>query len=184
MVILRATRKLRALLPATDIVPVRSDAALGDWYVNRIVVNRQPLLLLVSSASLLPVVVPARGVRALPERLATLVEARLRRCGMDERVIRAETRSMAPVAVGPTVDRSVLGIMVDFAKAIPYYVETRHGCAMTLEAVEEQLAQTPCYATRRFDQVVFPDRKAPELLRAKWLPEADEGSPDEPTRKQ
>jgi hypothetical protein len=169
MVILRATRRLRALLPTTDIVPVRSDGALGDWYVNRVVVNRQPLLLLVSSASLLPLLLPARDVRALPERLAAVVEARLKRCGIDDRAIRAETRSMTPVAVGPTVDRSVLGIMGDFARVIPHYIDPRYGCAMTLEAVEEQFAQTPCYATRRFDQVVFPDRKAPELLRAKWL---------------
>ena len=29
---------------------------------------------------------------------------------------------MQPVTVGPTVDRSVVGIMVDFAKAVPYYL--------------------------------------------------------------
>jgi len=28
-----------------------SDTALGDWYVNRLIVDRQPLLLLVSAAS-------------------------------------------------------------------------------------------------------------------------------------
>jgi hypothetical protein len=60
MVILRPTKKLTALLPAAQAVPVRSDTALGDWYVNRIVVDRQPLLLLVSSTSLLPMIVPAR----------------------------------------------------------------------------------------------------------------------------
>jgi hypothetical protein len=53
MVILRPTKKLASLLPAAQPVPVCSDTALGDWYVNRIVVDRQPLLLLVSSTSLL-----------------------------------------------------------------------------------------------------------------------------------
>ena len=79
--------------------------------------DRQPLLLLVSSTSLLPMLIPAQNVRGLPARLAALVEARLRRCGLDDRTIAAETLAMASVAVGPTVDRSVLGIMVDFAKA-------------------------------------------------------------------
>ena len=103
-------------------VPASSDTALGDWYVNRVVAARQPLLLLVSSTSLLPMLIPARDVRGLPTRLVALVEARLRRCGLDDRTIAAETRAMASVAVGPTVDRSVLGIMVDFAKAVPYHL--------------------------------------------------------------
>ena len=123
MVILRPTRKLNSLLPATEVIPTSSDTALGDWYVNRVVVDRQPLLLLVSSTSLLPMLIPAQNVRGLPARLAALVEARLRRCGLDDRTIAAETLAMASVAVGPTVDRSVLGIMVDFAKAVPYHLE-------------------------------------------------------------
>ena len=80
MVILRPTRKLNSLLPATEVIPTSSDTALGDWYVNRVVVDRQPLLLLVSSTSLLPMLIPAQNVRGLPARLAALVEARLRGC--------------------------------------------------------------------------------------------------------
>ena len=76
---------------------------------------------------------------------------------------------MAPVVIAPTASRSVLGIMVDFAKAVPYYLE-QGGCdEAALHRVEERLARTPCYATRRFDGVVFPDKKAIELLNAKWL---------------
>src|SRR5438128_11352766 len=118
MVILRPTHKLHSALRTSRNIPAKSDTALGDWYVNRIVVDRQPVLLLVSAASLLPVLLPARDVRGLPSRLALLVAARLRRCGMDERAIEAETRAMTSVVIGPTVDRSVLGIMVDFAKGI------------------------------------------------------------------
>jgi hypothetical protein len=169
MVTLRPTRKLASLLPATGIARPFSDTALGDWYVNRIVVDRQPLLLLVSSASLLPMLLPARDVRGLPGRLADLVEARLRHCRLDSRVIDAETRAMTPVAIGPTVDRSVLGIMVDFAKSVPFHLEPGHWNESTLRLVEERLAETPCHAGRPFDGVVFPERKAPELLNAKWL---------------
>ena len=169
MVILRPTRKLSALLPTTDVVPAGSDTALGDWYVNRVVVDRQPLLLLVSSTSLLPILIPARDVRGLPGRLVALVEARLRRCGVDAQAIAAEARAMASVAIGPTVDRSVLGIMVDFAKASPYYLESGLWGEATLRVVEERLAETPCHAARSFDRVIFPEKKAPELLRRKWL---------------
>ena len=178
MVILRPTRKLSSLLPATEVIPTSSDTALGDWYVNRVMVDRQPLLLLVSSTSLLPMLIPARNVRGLPARLAALVEARLRRCGLDDRTIAAETLAMASVAVGPTVDRSVLGIMVDFAKAVPYHLEPGHWGETTLRIVEERLAATPCHAALSWDRVIFPEKKAPEVLRAKWLA----NTPLQPTR--
>jgi hypothetical protein len=35
--------------------------------------------------------------------------------------------------------------------------------------LEDWLAETPCHAASVNDRVVFPDRKAPELLRATWL---------------
>ena len=178
MVILRPTRKLNSLLPATEVIPTSSDTALGDWYVNRVVVDRQPLLLLVSSTSLLPMLIPAQNVRGLPARLAALVEARLRRCGLDDRTIAAETLAMASVAVGPTVDRSVLGIMVDFAKAAPYHLEPGQWGETTLRIVEERLAATPCHAALSWDRVIFPEKKASEVLRAKWLA----NTPLQPTR--
>lgn len=168
MVILRPTRKLRPLLPAIE-VSASSDTALGDWYVNRLVVDRQPLLLLVSSTSLLPIVLPARDVRGLPERLKALVEARLRGCGVEAEAIEREGQARRPVVVGPTIDRSVLGIMVDFAKAIPYYGRDGQWTAENLAVVEDRLAETPCHAALSADRVIFPNRKAAELLRAKWL---------------
>jgi hypothetical protein len=154
-------------LPTAE-VSARSDTALGDWYVNRIVVDRQPLLLLVSSASFLPMLAPARDVRGLADRLGALVAWRLHRCGLEAEAIAAEVQAMDPVAVAPTVDRSVLGIMVDFAKAVPYYVAG--WCAgEALAVAEDRLAETPCRATLSGDRVVFPNQKALELLRAKWL---------------
>ena len=167
MVILRPTKKLRPFLQVVT-VSTPSDTALGDWYVNRIVVERQPLLLLVSSASLLPVVLPARDVRSLPDRLGAVVASRLRRFGVEPEAIGAELHAMNPVIIAPTVDRSVVGIMVDFAKAVPYYsgdLRTDQGLA----GLEDWLAQTPCHASWTDDRVVFPNRKAPALLRAKWL---------------
>src|SRR5262245_36662149 len=176
MVTLRPTRKLASLLPAAGIA--RSDTALGDWYVNRIVVDRQPLLLLVSSASLLPMLLLARDVRTLPVRLAGLVEVRLRHLGIEVRAIAAEKSAMIPVEIRPTVDRSVLGMMVDFTKSVPYYSEPGCWNESTLQFVEDRLSETPCYATRSFDQVIFPREKAPQLLNAKWLaPELTGASP-------
>ena len=81
MVILRATLKVLHSLPKPTATSNTSDTALGDWYVNRVVVDRRPLLLLVSSKSLLPMLEPARDVRGLPGRLDLLVAGRLQRLG-------------------------------------------------------------------------------------------------------
>ena len=146
-----------------------SDTALGDWYVNRIVVDRRPLLLLVSSTSLLPILVPARAVRGLPARLASVVDARLRHLGLNDRLIVSETGAMETVMIGPTIDRSVLGIMVDFAKGLPHYLEPGPWDETALIGVEQRLAETPCRASQRSERVIFPDSKAPELLRMQWM---------------
>jgi hypothetical protein len=168
LVILRPTAKLRSLLPLSDSPSAQSDTALGDWYVNRVVVDRRPLLLLVSSRGLLPLLIPARSTRDLPSRLAGLVGARLERLGVSAHVIAAEARAMTPVVTAPTTDRSVLGIMVDFAKGIPYYIDANRWDDAALPFVESRLAETPCHAGRRQDEVVFPDKAAPALLSARW----------------
>jgi len=184
MVILRPTQKLRVVLPlaetSANIDAARGDTALGDWYVNRVVVDRRPLLLLVSSTSLLPILLPARDVRRLPDRFADIVAGRLRRLGIDASTIAKETEAMSPVVIGRTTDRSVVGIMVDFAKAVPYYLEAGFWEDGSLEIVEDRLAKTPCYAGHRAERVVFPDQRAPDLLRARWVtqgaPHSFEGS--------
>ena len=168
MVMLRPTRKLRTTLPVTDEAGV-SDTALGDWYINRLVVGRRPLLLLVSSTSLLPMVLPARDVRGLPSRVGALVAGRLSRLGVARHLIAAEQRAMTVVRIGVTRDRSVLGIMVDFAKSLPYYLENEDSDdTSSLAMAEDRLAETPCYAGGPSDRVVFPDKKAPQLLATKW----------------
>jgi hypothetical protein len=167
MVMLRPTRKLRGVLPVSGLSKP-SDTALGDWYVNRLVVDRRPLLLLVSSSSLLPILVPARDVVGLPGRLADLVAGRLARLGVEASLIEAELNAMRPVMVVATIDRSVVGIMVDFAKGVPYYLEAGSWDDTALAVVEDKLAKTPCHASKRWEQVVFPDRKAPSVLATKW----------------
>jgi len=166
MVTLRATGKVLRYLQESSGPHPASDTALGDWYVNRVLVLRQPLLLVVSALSLLPLVIRAQNVSTLADRLPYLVSERLRRLGVAEYLVQAEATAMVPVLVGKTVDRSVLGILVDFAKSIPHYAAGR--AELDLPYIESHLSDTPCFAGRSYDQVIFPKKKAPELLRAKW----------------
>lgn len=168
MVVLRRTQKLAKALPVSAPASAESTTALGDWYVNRLTVDRRPLLLLVSARGLLPMLLPAREVSGLPERLPEVVATRLRRLGVDPAVASAEVAAMRPVLVAPTVDRSVVGIMVDFAKSVPFALRRGAWDETTLPFAEARLAETPCHASGRSEDVVFPDRTAPELLLARW----------------
>lgn len=167
-VTLRRTQKLAAALPATSVDPPVPTTALGDWYANRLIVDRKPLLLLLSSRSLLPILLPARDVRTLAARLGEVVAGRLRRLGIDASLIKAEISAMQPVHVAKTADRSVVGIMVDFASMAPYHLEAGSWDETTLPFVEAKLAKTPCYVTRSFAETIFPEQAASALLAARW----------------
>lgn len=165
MIVLRATRKVLCFLPPTqEADPTPSDTALGDWYVNRIVVDAQPLLLFLSSRSLLTIIEPARGLRTLPTRLPELVGARLRRLGIAPSIVEAELAVMNPVLVAPTRDRVALGYLVDFAKAVPVYLPIKAWDTTTLPFVEARLAETPCH----LGKTIFPEMAAKTLLSERW----------------
>lgn len=156
------------LLPEPVGSPGSSETALGDWYVNRVVVDRRPLLLLVSSTSRLAVVTAARDVRTLPERLAVLVEERIRRLGIDTVAVASEVQATSVVRVGKTLDRSVTGQMVDFAKAMPFYLPEGEWGEADLKFVEDKLAETPCRAGGAFRDAIFPRETAIDLLESRW----------------
>ena len=169
MVVLRATRKVLRLLPPPTASDIASDTALGDWYVNRLVVDHRPLLLLVSSTSLLSILTHAREVRTLPLRLPSLIANRLSRFGIPTPLIDAELGAMHPIYIGPTRDRSVLGSLVDFAKATAFYLPIRDWDDLTLLEVEDQLAETPCRTGGPFETTIFPNVTVPRLMQAKWV---------------
>ncbi len=75
---------------------------------------------------------------------------------------------MRPVVTAPTCDRSVLGILVDFARSVPYHLQGDGPDENKLAYVEDRLAGTPCHASRRFDEVVFPELVAAKLLADRW----------------
>lgn len=164
MVILRATRKVLRLLPHPKSDSGESDTALGDWYVNRVVVGRRPLLLFVSSRSLLPMLEPARDVKRLPEVFPELIAGRLRRLGVEASAIALELDAMQTVLVGRTRDRSVTGSMVDFAKALPYCLPQGGWETRDLRLVERQLEETPCRCSKPSQDVIWPREEASRLL--------------------
>lgn len=169
MVILRATQKVLRHLPKSSEPSESSDTALGDWYVNRTVIDRVPLLILVSERSLLPMVIRARDVRSLPERLPELVADRLRRVeGVTERQADAEVGAMPPVVVTKTANRSVVGVLVECAYHAASYVGPLRLDVTELHVIESRLEEVPWFAGQRREDVVFASDKTRELLREWW----------------
>ena len=70
MFTLRCTQKLlrRGLAESTEGAAAPT-TLLGDWYANVLVTRPQHLVLCISERTLLPVIVPAKGVGMLPVRL-------------------------------------------------------------------------------------------------------------------
>jgi hypothetical protein len=167
MVVLRATQKVLKLLPPSAGDAPISTTALGDWYVNRIVVDRRPLLLLVSSTSRLPIVTTARDIKSLPHRLAKLLEERLRRLGVSGDCLACEVEAASVVVVSKTIDRSVTGQMVDFAKMLPSYLPELQWDEEDLKFAEDRLEESR-RASLRFEDVIFPREAAIQMLESKW----------------
>ena len=169
MIVLRATQKILKALPTSASDEDVSDTALGDRYVNRITLNRHPILLLVSSKSLLSILAPARNVTALPGRIGDLAATRLRRLGIDDRLIHSEIEAMRTALVGRTRDSSVLGQMVEFAKIIPYFGPANTPVnEATLRLIEDELAHTPCRCDGSYANTIWRDRDSKRLLTQRW----------------
>lgn len=168
VVIVRPTRNVQRLLPLSDPVDAVSDGALGDWYVKKFVVDRRPLLLMMSSESLLSFLVPARDVRRLPDWLPSIVSTGLRRLEIDQRSIDAETATMTTVAVAGTKDRSVLGSLVEFCKLTTWSLPINGWDETSLRDVETFLQRTPCRCGRRAGETIWPIQRTRELMGARW----------------
>ena len=74
---------------------------------------------------------------------------------------------MDPVRVAKTDDRSVVGILVDFGRSLPYYLPEGWNEGDFIEA-EAKLQTTPCYCSGPDSEVIFPDRDTRIALDARW----------------
>jgi hypothetical protein len=116
MVVLRCTRKLLVRLKLTEVLAdVPSTTRLGDWYGNILHISRRQYLLLISERSRLPVVISIRDAKRLETIFPDAVAAVLAAVGIADECIADERSRMSKIAFGPTMNRSLLGTLNDFA---------------------------------------------------------------------
>jgi hypothetical protein len=134
---------------------------LGDWFANRFNFGAQRYIICTSELALLTVLIPARDLRAVKERLITAIDQVL--VDLEVPAVRRERefRQMEEFGVAKTNSRSILGSMNDMA----YLAEAElsaTGRLFDLRAVNVRLAAVPCGPLN----YQYPGDRAVELLEA------------------
>jgi hypothetical protein len=176
VLIVRATRKLlhhvgRSTLADGD----ASTTLVGQWYAT--VLGWDPeVVLLVNEPTLIPVLMPLEPAAALTARIPSQLAAILSAHGAPAEVVDEELRRMGEWRVGPTANRSVVGIMNEFTVLADAWCDdpTRPD----LPALAMRLARTPCGPLRRGHG--FPDRELAALLETLTLAPSLDGDVTRP----
>ncbi len=120
MIIIRCTGRVRkrfGLKVAGELQD--STTVLGSWYANLLNFGPQRHVLCISERTCLPVLVPARNAE-FPHRLPEYVGEILGHLSIPRSAIDLEIEEMSVMSVGKTLDRSLLGVMNDFARMASY----------------------------------------------------------------
>ncbi len=100
----------------------RSTTVLGDWFATAMLWRPQ-VAMFVNTRTLLPVFVPLAPGATLYKRAPDAIAAVLARHGVDDEVIAAELAEMREVRLGPTNDRSIVGVMNEFTRFAEFSVD-------------------------------------------------------------
>ncbi|SAL86300.1 hypothetical protein AWB74_07642 [Caballeronia arvi] len=158
MLYLHCTQKLLNRLKPEVVEVGSSTTKLGSWYATVLPWERQ-IAMLVNERTLLPVLMPLAPAKNLstrfPEALAEILAAH----GVSHSFIDSEVSEMQVVNYAKTQNRSVIGIMTQFA----YLAEQYRAYDKTNEliALSLKLAHTPC--SPLYKGPVFPERALKEL---------------------
>lgn len=118
MYTLRLTRPLlRRFAPPdpADGPEPETTTRLGDWYANTLDIGRARYILCTSERSFLSLVVPAKDLAGLPERLVVALIAVLHALEIPSAAVADEVDRMTTGRIGPTRSRVVLGVMNSMA---------------------------------------------------------------------
>jgi hypothetical protein len=143
MLIVHATKKLRQRLgTGTPHDGEASTTVLGDWYATVLPWRRQQLILLVNEQTLLPVLMPLAPSATAPSRIGPEIAATLTAHHASSDIVGGELGQMNDCRFAPTANRSVVGIMNEFAFLADVY--RRNDPDFDLLHMAMKLASTPC----------------------------------------
>jgi hypothetical protein len=143
MVTLRCTKKLlqRGLVQSAD-DDVPPSTMLGNWYANIVFSRPQHLVVCVSERTLLPVVVAARDLKSLPQRLAVATHELLLALDIAPDLADMERHDMQAVRIGRTCSKTILGSLNDMVHMLEFAIRDRPDASLLLHSL--WLARSPC----------------------------------------
>lgn len=152
---LYCTKKLldRTKHPIGLVPPVQT-TALGNWYATALFWKPQ-LALLVNEQTLLPVLMPLAPATSLAERFPSQLATVLAAHGVDQAFIAAELAQMTEARYAKTANRSVVGVMNQFAFQAEVYREYLETDALLMLSL--RLAETPC--SPLYKRAITPERE-------------------------
>lgn len=156
MLVVRGTKKLRDRVKGPTIVDNDvSTGVLGDWFATALFWRPQ-VALVVNARTFLPVFIPLAPAPKLLDRLPHEISRVLSLHGVDQATIDAEREQMTDVRLAPTNDRSVLGVMNEYAFLGEHFFEG------DLTALSLRMAETPIGPLRSSHR--FADRALAALV--------------------
>lgn len=159
VLVVRGTKKLRDRVKSP--IAVDGDAStteLGDWFATALFWKPQAALL-VNQRTFVPVFMPLAPAASLLDRASGAIAGVLRQLGADESFIESEFGAMQEARIAPTNDRSVVGVMNEFA----FHGEIRWNEGIgSLEDLAVDLAGMPLGPLR--NRSGFPDRELAAVL--------------------
>src|SRR5439155_21588015 len=142
VLIVRATKKLLDRIGPPNLGEgEQSTTVMGQWYATALF-WRPRVALLVNEPTLLPVLMPLAPAATLLARIPAQIAAALSAHGAPASIVDEEVRRMRDWRLGPTANRSVIGIMNEFT----YLAEAWRldQPQPDLHALALRLAATPC----------------------------------------
>jgi hypothetical protein len=162
VLIVRATKRLLRLTgPSTAPDDDRGTTLLGPWYAT-VLFWRPRVALLVNESTLLPVLLPLAPASTLTSRISEQVTTVLVAHHAPAAIIDQERRHMQTCQLGATTNRSVVGVMTEFARLAQIHQDADP--AMDLVGLAVRLAATPC--SPLYKRNISPDRELAATLHA------------------
>jgi hypothetical protein len=155
---LHCTQKLLKRLNPEVVEIGRSTTTLGNWYAT-VLPWKPQIAMLVNERTLVPALMPLAPAADLTKRFPGALADILAAHGVPDSFIESEISQMQAIKYARTQNRSIVGIMTQFAYlAEAYRVGDKNN---DLIALSLRLAHTPC--SPLYKGPVFPDRALKEL---------------------
>jgi hypothetical protein len=136
---------------------------LGEWYATALFWKPQ-VALLVNETTLLPALMPLAPAATLPTRIAQQIATVLAAHSTPPAIVDDELQQMLPCRLARTANRSVVGIMTEFAHLAKVYRDSNATQNPDLLDLALRLATTPCGPL--YGRNVSPDRELGAVLRS------------------